>query len=105
MQLNDQHRRHKSLGHWASSWDARRWLEFPANILERKTKQNGWENRRWSRGLEIRNQTERAKEKRDFVKRANAICYQIKMLQATTEDGGEQQQQDPKGKKCVAQIY
>jgi len=27
------------------------------------------------------------------------------MLQATTEDGGEQQQQDPKGKKCVAQIY
>jgi len=54
-------------------------------------------------GLEIRNQTDRGGEKeKDFVKRANAICYQIKMLQATTEDG---ERQAPKGKKCVAQIY
>jgi len=56
--------------------------------------------------VDSKSETKRNGQKeKDFVKRANAICYQIKMLQATTEDGGEQQQQDPKGKKCVAQIY
>jgi len=56
-------------------------------------------------GKDSKSETKRnegGEKEKDFVKRANAICYQIKMLQATTEDG---ERQAPKGKKCVAQIY
>lgn len=73
MQLNDQHRRHKSLSHCAPVETlARRWLALLANILERKPTQMAGKTTGQD---ETQNETEPAKEK---ISRKGQMQYVIK---------------------------